>query len=184
MFLFHQEYWAYSSRILRFFRKLKHIFLECQSIWEFEQRTLDRALEGDVVRLVDLNVSTHRPGCILSQSNQRVTRSMGNVQRLSRAYFNLHEYLCATCGAARLRFSPAEFVPLLNELEMALNEAVNEAWSLTKKKRKNKNLAKSTQWANFSNAENTTVTSLSYYMQYSIVLILYALLLPNSSDLS
>ena len=92
-----------------------------QSLRELQPTVINGALSADTERLVDFDCVTHQPNHLVQKSLTRVTRSFGtnSTRRLSRAYYNLHEYLCATCGAARLRFSPTEFMPLLQELQSA-----------------------------------------------------------------
>ena len=109
---------SYGQKSKLYARNLTKCF---QSLRELQPTVINGALSADTERLIDFDCVTHRPNHLVQKSLTRVTRSLGtnSTRRLSRAYYNLHEYLCATCGAARLRFSPAEFIPLLEELQSA-----------------------------------------------------------------
>lgn len=90
---------------------------------ELQPTTISNSLSADQLRLVDFDCPTHRPNVLLGQTrHQPLTRGFqSSTRRLSCAYYSMHEYLCATCGAARLRFSPSEFLPLMSELQSALD---------------------------------------------------------------
>lgn len=93
-----------------------------ESTRELHPTQITRAMNEDTLRLVDFDCAAHRPNHLLTNSSRPITRSFEcSTRRLSRAYYQLHEYLCSTCGAARLRFASGEFMPLMDELQSALD---------------------------------------------------------------
>jgi len=94
------------------------------------QSILGRVFERDTIRndrqIVNFGHQFHQPNEIFKLSQKRYGQiDFSSVRQMTLDYFCLHEYLCSTAGAARLKFCGGDLARLVEKFSTSLSESEN-----------------------------------------------------------